>query len=206
LLVSASALIVTLSFQYWVTRASPKEDEDGNNNNNNISNNKGKRKRSDKREEKEERRLERRRESQLEERCGANGIDIGLQVDHCCCEKTRAEAKKEVERQKQEEARRRREEELRREHEANEKAIKEDRVDELEREVERLRTLEAEVRQKLRGEEDEVARLEQLLGNQQKVMKSALARIFPTPAPITFCEEHLTHLRKRQWIGEAKTT
>ena len=67
-------------FQYWVTRASPKEDEDGNNNNNNISNNKGKRKRSDKREEKEERRLERRRESQLEERCGANGIDIGLQV------------------------------------------------------------------------------------------------------------------------------
>merc|ERR1712218_745372 len=102
--------------------------------------------------------------------------------------------------------RRRREEELRREHEANEKAIKEHRVDELEREVERLRTLEAEVRQKLRGEEDEVARLEQLLGNQQKVMKSALARIFPTPAPITFCEEHLTHLRKRQWIGEAKTT
>jgi len=206
LLVSASALLVTLSFQYWVTRATPKEDEEGNNNNNNnnnnssIGNSKGKRRKSEKREEKEEKRLERRRESQVEERCG---VDIGLQVEHCCCEKTRAEAKKEVERQKQEEGRRRREEELRRDHEESEK---EEKVEKLEREVERLRAVEAEVLNKLRGEEEEVARLEQLLGNQQQVMKSALARLFPTPTPITFCEEHLAHLRKRQWLEEAKTT
>jgi len=201
LLVSASALLVTLSFQYWVTRATPKEDEEGNNNNNNnnMGNSKGKRRKS----EKEERRLERRRESQAEER---HGVDVGLQVDHCCCEKTRVEAKKEVERQKQEEVRRRREEELRRDHEESEKAIKEEKVVKLEREVERLRTVEAEVLSKLRGEEEEVARLEQLLGNQQQVMKTALARLFPTAAPITFCEEHLAHLRKRQWLEEAKTT
>ena len=65
-------------------------------------------------------------------------------------------------------------------------------------------------------------------GNQQQVMKTALARLFPTAAPITFCEvkihvhhkmaaflmrilktclkEHLAHLRKRQWLEEAKTT
>jgi len=202
LLVSASALLVTLSFQYWVTRATPKEEEEGNNNNNDnnsIGNSKGKRRKS----EKEERRLERRRESQVEEKYGANVVDIGLQVDHCCCEKTRAEAKKEVERQKQEEVRRRQEEELRRGHEESEK---EEKVDKLEREVERLRAVEAEVRIKLRGEEEEVARLEQLLGNQQQVMKSALARLFPTPTPITFCEEHLAHLRKRQWIGELEKT
>jgi len=202
LLVSASALLVTLSFQYWVTRATPKEEEEGNNNNNNnnsIGNSKGRRRKS----EKEERRLERRRESQVEEKYGANGVDIGLQVDHCCCERTRAEAKKEVERQKQEEVRRRQEEELRRGHEESEK---EEKVDKLEREVERLRAVEAEVRIKLRGEEEEVARLEQLLGNQQQVLKSALARLFPTPTPITFCEEHLAHLRKRQWIGELEKT
>jgi len=203
LLVSASALLVTLSFQYWVTRATPEEDEESNNNNNNnnnIGNSKGKRRKSEKREEKEEKRLERRRESQVEE---TPGVDIGLQVEHCCCEKTRAEAKKEVERQKQEEVRRRQEEELRRDHEESEK---EEKVEKLEREVERLRAVEAEVLSKLRGEEEEVARLEQLLGNQQQVMKSALARLFPTATPITFCEEHLAHLRKRQWLEEAKTT
>ena len=158
---------MNVHFQYWVTRATPKEEEEGNNNNNNnnsIGNSKGRRRKS----EKEERRLERRRESQVEEKYGANGVDIGLQVhliplrkciylirihfrkgiyrigihfrkgiylilihlfvsptnknyklqknvinsafnifnilkvDHCCCERTRAEAKKEVERQKQE--------------------------------------------------------------------------------------------------------
>jgi len=198
LLVSASALLVTLSFQYWVTRATPKEDEESNNNNNNnnMGTSKGKRRKS---EEKKERK-ERRRESQVEERYE---VDVGPKVDPCCCEKTRAEAKKEVERQKQEEVRRRREEELRRDHEESEK---EEKVDKLEREVERLRAVEAEVLSKLRGEEEEVARLEQLLGNQQQVMKTALARLFPTAAPITFCEEHLAHLRKRQWLEEAKTT
>ena len=55
---------MNLHFQYWVTRATPKQDDEGNNNNNNnnIGNSKGKRKKSDK----EERRLERRRESQVE--------------------------------------------------------------------------------------------------------------------------------------------
>jgi len=183
LLVSASALLVTLSFQYWVTRATPKQDDEGNNNNNNnnIGNSKGKRK------------------SQVEPPPPRRES----QVDHCCCEKTRAEGKKEVERQKQEDVRRRHEEELRRDHEESEK---EEKVEKLEREVERLRAVEAEVRGKLRGEEDEVARLEQLLGNQQQVMKSALARLFPTPTPITFCEEHLAHLRKRQWLGEMEKT
>ena len=70
---------VNIHFQYWVTRATPKEEEEGNNNNNNnnsIGNSKGRRRKS----EKEERRLERRRESQVEEKYGANGVDIGLQV------------------------------------------------------------------------------------------------------------------------------
>ena len=70
--------LLNIHFQYWVTRATPKEDEEGNNNNNNNNNNmgtsKGKRRKSEKKEEKE-----RRRESQVEERYG---VDVGLQVHY----------------------------------------------------------------------------------------------------------------------------
>jgi len=90
-------------------------------------------------------------------------------------------------------------EDIRREQEESEKEMETlDKVERLEKEVERLRSVEVEVRTRLRGEEEEVARLEQMIGKQQEVMKSALARLFPKPTPITFCEEHLTHLRKRQ--------
>ena len=67
--------LVNTHFQYWVTRATPKEDEESNNNNNNnnMGTSKGKRRKS---EEKKERK-ERRRESQVEERYE---VDVGPKV------------------------------------------------------------------------------------------------------------------------------
>ena len=89
--------LINFPFQYWVSRATPKENEEGNNNNNNNNNNnstinnKGKRKKSDKREEKdekkfdkvikEEKQTEQRRESAIDDQLGLHVVENSSQVD-----------------------------------------------------------------------------------------------------------------------------
>ena len=89
--------LINFPFQYWVSRATPKENEEGNNNNNNNNNNnstinnKGKRKKSDRREEKdekkfdkvikEEKQTEQRRESAIDDQLGLHVVENSSQVD-----------------------------------------------------------------------------------------------------------------------------
>ena len=88
--------LINFPFQYWVSRATPKENEEGNNNNNNNNNNstinnKGKRKKSDRREEKDEKKfdkvikgekqVEQRRESAIDDQLGLHVVENSSQVD-----------------------------------------------------------------------------------------------------------------------------